>query len=67
MTYKVEISGFETEEQAEEFYHWYSGQGEQDLAIWFECQDELEVNCANACSGLSWENQTLKFTVKPEV
>lgn len=34
--YNVIVSGFKTKEQAEEFIHWYEGQGEQTSAIWFE-------------------------------
>lgn len=30
------IKGFTSPDQVEEFCDWYSGQGEQDLSIWFE-------------------------------
>ena len=38
--YKVVIKGFSSLAEAEEFVQWYSGQGEQDSAIWFECRKE---------------------------
>lgn len=42
-TFKVVIDGFKSLKAAEEFYQWYSGQGEQDIDIWWECrQDEGE-------------------------
>lgn len=28
-----------TIEQARQFAHWFEGQGEQDIVVWFECQD----------------------------
>lgn len=33
------IKGFETEEQAQAFWEWYEGQGEQNLSDWMDCQD----------------------------
>lgn len=44
MQYSVKIVGFNTKEEAVEFCNWYSGQGEQDSSIWFECRkDEGEI------------------------
>lgn len=41
----VLVSGFDTEAEAEAFIDWYSGQGEQDAGIWFECrQAEGEID-----------------------
>ncbi|MDB4311958.1 hypothetical protein N9937_00870 [bacterium] len=37
---KVEITGFNTIAEAEEFCSWYSGQGEQDASMWFECRKD---------------------------
>lgn len=32
------IKGFNELKEAEEFCSWYSGQGEQDASIWFDCR-----------------------------
>ena len=37
--YNVKIVGFDTQKAAQTFIDWFIGQGEQDQAIWFECQD----------------------------
>jgi len=45
--YQITIHGFKTKQQAEQFIHWYEGQGEQDASIWFECRQvegELDVD-----------------------
>lgn len=34
--FNLNISGFQTKEQANAFISWYEGQGEQDAAPWFE-------------------------------
>lgn len=34
--FKVEIRGFKSQEEADEFIEWFSDQGEQDLSCWFE-------------------------------
>lgn len=36
MTYCVQILGFKSKAQAQEFITWYGEQGEQDAHIWFE-------------------------------
>jgi len=42
--FSVNITGFESKEEAQAFIDWYSGQGEQDSEFWFECrQDEGEI------------------------
>jgi len=38
--FTVHIHGFKSLEEAEEFCQWYSGQGEQDASIWFECRKD---------------------------
>jgi len=38
--YSILMIGFETQEQAEEFMNWYSGQGEQYSDTWFQCRYE---------------------------
>lgn len=35
----VVIHGFKNDDAAREFIHWYEGQGEQDLPVWFECRE----------------------------
>ena len=34
----VTVKGFEKIEEAKEFCNWYSGQGESDAEIWFDCR-----------------------------
>ena len=34
----VTVKGFNTIEEASEFCSWYSGQGESDASIWFDCR-----------------------------
>jgi hypothetical protein len=70
--FKLMISGFKTQAQAEAFVKWYEGQGEQDAAIWFECRfDEGEidtafmpVDCASTYP-LTWSGDTLSMVVNP--
>ena len=72
MGYKVEIEGFNTKEEAEEFINWYSGQGEQDADIWFDCRKEegtidassMNVDCGKTFP-LSWTDKTVKMAIKP--
>ena len=33
------IQGFISEEQARTFIEWFAGQGEDNLDIWFDCND----------------------------
>ena len=32
----VQVTGFQNEDEAQEFSSWYEGQGEQDLPVWFD-------------------------------
>lgn len=48
MSFKVVIDGFKSLEAAEEFYQWYSGQGEQDIDIWWECRQCENKNVGEA-------------------
>lgn len=34
--FNVLVSGFKSRAEADEFIKWFDGQGEQDLAYWFE-------------------------------
>lgn len=44
--FKVEITGFNTLEEAKQFAYWYSCQGEQDIGIWLECRKaERVIEC----------------------
>ena len=36
--YRLVIEGFNTKTEAEAFYAWYEGAGEQDACVWFEGQ-----------------------------
>lgn len=38
--FKVVVSGFNTQAEADTFIGWYEGQGEQDSCIWVECRKE---------------------------
>ena len=41
------IKGFTSKAQLKAFSDWYSGQGEQDAAYWFESmKDEGELDCS---------------------
>lgn len=41
--YKVTISGFKSQAEAETFVMWYCEQGEQDIDVWLEDKSD-EVN-----------------------
>lgn len=73
MTYQVNVTGFKTKQQAEQFVEWYEGQGEQDAAIWFECRKDegtLDVDfMPTDCSltyPLQWDENTLKLVLRIE-
>lgn len=54
---KLVISGFKTKAQVEAFWDWYSGQGEQDSRIWFECrkdEGEIDVKAMYSSSNTFW-------------
>lgn len=74
----LEISGFNTKAEAEEFISWYSGQGEQDASIWFECRkqegkinvDTMNLDCIKTYHSTGsykepWHGNTLKAVVRP--
>ena len=52
--FNLEIKGFESKNEVEEFIKWYEGQGEQDACIWFSCRkqegkidrDFMPVDCS---------------------
>ena len=70
--YEVKIMGFKTPEQAEEFINWYSGQGEQDAGIWFECHkqdgdidvDNMTVDCLKTFP-IKWINNQALMVIEP--
>jgi hypothetical protein len=45
-TFKVQVLGFNSHREAEEFSEWYSGQGEQDFAGWLE-ESEIDLDTAD--------------------
>lgn len=53
--YSVTIKGFKTLEQAEAFYDWYEGQGEQAAIDWFECRlgEDPELGMRYALTDMS--------------
>lgn len=70
--FKVLIEGFNTKAEAEEFINWYSGQGEQDADIWFECRksdgdievDSMHVDCGKTFP-LACNDDIIKMVIKP--
>lgn len=67
--YELKITGFKTKKQAEQFRDWYSGQGEQDAAIWFECrksEGNLDVEYMHTKSFSDWNNDTLGMEIEPQ-
>lgn len=38
--FSLEIIGFRSQAEVEEFIQWYEGQGEQDACTWFECRKQ---------------------------
>ena len=72
MAFKVEISGFTTKAQAEQFVHCYERQGEQYIWGWLECQvQEGGVDCTSLNTDLretfplEWKGDVLKMVVSP--
>lgn len=71
MNYSLLIKGFKTQAQAQAFYDWYEGHGEQDACIWFECRkDEGEIEVDSMLVDMSkppkWNGDVLEMTVKPQ-
>lgn len=65
---KVVVDGFKTIEEANEFCEWYSGQGEQDAAIWFDCRKSEGIIACDTmdCSDIQKvSDQQINMTVKP--
>lgn len=65
--YKINVTGFKTKAQAEEFISWYEGQGEQDAAIWFECRKDegvLDVDFMPVESITSWNGDSIEMKLK---
>lgn len=67
---KLVIQGFNTVKEAEVFCDWYSGQGEQDARVWFECrEDEGLIECSTMdCQSIHVGGpraNTVYMTIKP--
>lgn len=46
--FKVVVTGFKTQAEADAFIGWYEGQGEQDSMEWFGCRKDegkIETDC----------------------
>lgn len=44
--FKVVVTGFKTQAEADAFIGWYAHQGEDYSSIWFECRkEEGEIEC----------------------
>ncbi len=68
--FEILIRGFKTKAQAEAFYSWYEGQGEQDACIWFECRKEegdidVDSMLTDVNVGNKWVGDCLTFEVTP--
>lgn len=67
--FSIKISGFKNKAQAETFVHWYEGQGEQDITVWLECRDDIDVKYINTKLSetfpLKWEGDCLQMVVSP--
>lgn len=60
--YTIQITGFKTKRQVEEFYSWFEGQGEQDLYAWAE-DHSVTVNLQKPACWLP-DKITFTFEVK---
>lgn len=47
MGYEVVVKGFNTEDEAKAFMHWYEGSGEQEIPYWLEEADNVETDYMN--------------------
>ena len=70
--FELVIKGFTSKAQVEEFVKWYSGQGEQDAAPWFECRrSEGLIDCdyfltdIEGTFPLTWNGNQLPMRVVP--
>ena len=66
--YTVNVTGFKTKEQAEQFMAWYSAQGEQDATVWFECRKDegkLDVEFMPTKSFTGWKDNTIGMELDP--
>ena len=63
----VTIKGFNKIEEAQEFCSWYSGQGEQDSSVWFECRQAegtINVSTMNEQSTSLTSNTNVEMILK---
>lgn len=63
----VTIKGFNKIEEAQEFCNWYSGQGEQNSSIWFECRqvdNVIDVSAMYASSSSLTSNTNVEMILK---
>ena len=69
--YELVIKGFKNKDEAETFLSWYSGSGEQDASIWFECRiqeglpirEYMDVDHLDKETGV-WNGNQLTMVVK---
>jgi len=69
--YKLVVTGFNTKAEAEAFYSYYEGAGEQDACRWFECRkEEGEIEVDSMMTDMSfkpyWDGDSFVFKVKPQ-
>lgn len=63
----VTVKGFNKIEEAQEFCEWYSGQGEQDASIWFDCRKSegvIDVSTMNADIIHKTDKNNIDMTLK---
>lgn len=61
---KLVITGFKTIEAAKEFANWYSGQGEQDIDIWWECRQDKLIGKSPICNSIDINNNIVTMEIK---
>lgn len=71
--FELKVTGFKTKAQVEAFIDWYSGQGEQDACIWFECRksdgdidvDRMLTNCKETYP-VKWVDNIALMKIEPK-
>ena len=63
MSYKIEITGFKTQTQAEAFVRWYEGEGEQNIGEWVDTSMNVDIEKTYP---LTWNDKTLKMCLSIE-
>ena len=59
MSFSVNITGFRTKEDIEQFTSWFSESGEQDFAIWLGCRKDEGIDVSDF---ISWKSERINET-----